>query len=95
MNKINDGGPAFPVCGLNGQGKPEMTGFGMSIRDYFAARAMAALIAEPVSEMWPGTVAHWANQLQGHTQMSGSDIIAHLAYKLADAMLKARENSND
>lgn len=29
MNKINDGGPAFPVWELNGQGKPEMTGFGM------------------------------------------------------------------
>ena len=42
-NMINDGGPAFPVWELNGQGKPEMTGFGMSIRDYFAAKALPAV----------------------------------------------------
>ena len=32
MNKINDGGFAFPVWELNGNGQPEMTGFGMSLR---------------------------------------------------------------
>lgn len=47
---INDGGPAFPVWELNGHGQPEMTGFGMTLRDFFAAKAMAALIAEPVSD---------------------------------------------
>jgi len=56
---------------------------------------MAALIAEPVSEGWPGTAAHWTTQLQMHTQMSGPDIVAHAAYMMADAMLKAREASND
>jgi len=95
MNKINDGGPAFPVWELNGHGQPEMTGFGLSVRDYFAAKAMAALIAEPVSEGWPSTVAHWATQLQRHTQMSGPEIVAHVAYMMADAMLKAREASSD
>lgn len=34
MNMINDGGPAFPVWELNGKDQPEMTGFGMSLRDY-------------------------------------------------------------
>lgn len=67
---------------------------GMTMRDYFAAKAMAALIAEPVSEGWPSTVANWANKLQGHAQMSGPDIVAHVAYMVADAMLKAREVSN-
>ena len=91
MNMINDGGPAFPVWELNGNGQPEMTGFGMTLRDYFAAKAMAALIAEPVSDGWPSTVAHWATQLQWHTQMSGQDIVAHVAYMMADAMLRTRE----
>lgn len=68
---------------------------GMTLRDYFAAKAMAALIAEPVSDGWQSTVAHWANKLQGHAQMSGPDIVAHVAYMVADAMLKAREVSND
>ncbi len=94
MNKINDGGPAFPVWELNGKDQPEMTGFGMSLRDYFAAKAMAALIAEPVSELWPGTAAQWANQLQ-HTQLDGPSMVARVAYMMADAMLKARETSND
>lgn len=61
MNKINDGGRAFPVWELNGQGKPEMTGFGMSLRDYFAAKAMQGLAANP--EAWDMTdekVAEWA-----------------------------------
>lgn len=68
---------------------------GMTLRDYFAAKAMAALIAEPVSDGWQSTVAHWANKLQGHAQMSGPDIVAHVAYMMADAMLKTREASND
>lgn len=66
----------------------------LDLRDYFAAKAMAALIAEPVSDGWQSTVAHWANKLQGHAQMSGPDIVAHVAYMVADAMLRAREVSN-
>jgi len=91
--QINDGGPAFPVWELNGKDQPEMTGFGLSVRDYFAAKAMAALIliSEPASKGWPSTVAHWANQVQGHSQMSGPDIVAHVAYMMADAMLRVRE----
>lgn len=44
MSKQHDGGPAFPVWELNGQGKPEMTGFGMTLRDYFAAKAMQTML---------------------------------------------------
>ncbi|WP_424894425.1 hypothetical protein [Tepidimonas sp. HKU79] len=67
----------------------------MTLRDYFAAKAMAAFIAEPVNEGESGTAWRWASQLQMHTQMSGPDIFAHAAYMMADAMLKAREASND
>src|SRR5690606_29234698 len=92
-DNIKDGGPAFPlpVEDLQCRFRFESGYGGMTLRDYFAAKAMAALIAEPVSEGWPGTVAHWANQLQRHTQMSGPDIVAHVAYMMADAMLKTRE----
>jgi hypothetical protein len=38
MSKINDGGPAFPHSGYEQ--------YGMSLRDYFAAKAMAAFIAK-------------------------------------------------
>ena len=40
MDKINDGGPAFPV-GSGDMRDP----VGMTLRDYFAAKAMQGLIA--------------------------------------------------
>lgn len=43
MPKINDGGPAFPLSeahSFDGHG-------GMTLRDYFAARAMKELIGHP------------------------------------------------
>ena len=76
MSTINDGGPAFPVWELNGKNIPEMTGFGMTIRDYFAAKAMQGLLA--------------ARERYENFREIASD-----AYLLADAMLKAREASND
>jgi len=55
---INNGGPAFPVS--------------MTLRDYFAAKAMQGILAThpPASEL--GTFVQYA-------------------YRIADAMLKARE----
>ncbi|WP_420465573.1 hypothetical protein [Panacagrimonas sp.] len=41
MSAPNDGGPAFPVWELNGHGQQETTGFGMTLRDYFAAHVQA------------------------------------------------------
>ena len=91
-NTKNTGGPAFPDPAAERK-YADCEGYehGMTLRDYFAAKAMAALIAEPVSERGSSTVGHWANQLQGHAQMSGPDIVAHVAYMMADAMLRARE----
>ena len=74
-NQTRAGGPAFPVWELNGQGKPEMTGFGMTLRDYFAARAMQSLLA--TIDTYPDE--HWR------------DGLAMDAYMMADAMLRARE----
>ncbi len=78
MNTINDGGFAFPVWELNGKGKPEMTGFGMTLRDYFAAKAMQSIL----------------DQKDAHDGRE-YDSAAWMAYRMADAMLKAREASND
>ena len=40
----NTGGPAFPQCSYNMKGGYDITG-GMTLRDYFAAKAMQALFA--------------------------------------------------
>ena len=68
------GGPAFPSHGSMG----EVTHDGMTLRDYFAAKAMQAIIG---SERYGGIIG-----VNTYEQRTAAD-----AYKVADAMLKARE----
>ena len=42
----NTGGPAFPQCSYNMKGGYDITG-GATLRDYFAAKAMQGLLADP------------------------------------------------
>lgn len=63
MSKENNGGPAFPSQGYEG----------LTIRDYFAAKAMQSI---PLSIV-----------------PNEQKLIAKAAYQMADAMLKAREES--
>lgn len=70
MNEINTGGPAFPTKNYQAV-VPLATGYseGMTLRDYFAAKAMQAMAQK----------------------YSHEGDISRNAYKIADAMLKARE----
>lgn len=87
--QIRDGGPAFPQVELN-----RKTGdycdqhFGLSMRDYFAAKAMhAELITCGIpSEACDALIAA-ANEA-GRTP---EQQVAWNAYRMADAMLTARE----
>jgi hypothetical protein len=45
---MKDGGPAFPIFPDNGNQFD-----GMSLRDYFAAKALAALLADKDAEWYP------------------------------------------
>jgi len=45
MNK-ETGGSAFPQCSYNMTGGYDITG-GMTLRDYFAAKAMQAILSDP------------------------------------------------
>lgn len=73
---IETGGPAFPVQYSNeADGPTVMPHVGMTLRDYFAAKAMATLIQVSF------------NQDDEHN----ADLTADRAYWFADAMLKARE----
>lgn len=59
---------------------------GMSLRDYFAAKAMQGLCANPGA-------AFQANGLSGWGLVNtGLDEVAALSYDMADAMLKARQS---
>ena len=64
----SNGGPAFPVHG-------DVLWQGMTLRDYFAAKAMQAMACAPIGKFQ-------------HT--SGIELCRD-AYAMADAMLKARE----
>lgn len=70
---MTDGGPAFPVPGLHDHEEFN----GMTLRDYFAAKALQPIISQEGTN-------------QG---VSGDLVDAQRAYRYADAMLAAREKS--
>jgi hypothetical protein len=74
MSTIKDGGTAFPLPAT------EMHGFeaGMSLRDYFAAKALAAMIGHEGKDY-------------SNCGAIGVPKLAAWAYEYADAMLRARE----
>ena len=81
---VNDGGPAFPIS-LDKDSLREPNAVmarGMSLRDYFAAKAMQGCLAScPAGIGWHDPeglpLKEWAKT----------------SYRMADAMLKAREES--
>ena len=75
------GGPAFPYEERNMDGMPVKDYFGMTMRDYFAAKAMQGLISHEER----------AKQLGSHNLGDFDVRVAVCAYRYADAMLKARE----
>lgn len=78
MSELGDGGPAFPrPCSedkFNEETFPSQRG--MSLRDWFAAQALAGYLAA-----YSGP----------EVRMPVPDIAADRAYEYADAMLKARQ----
>jgi hypothetical protein len=79
-----DGGPAFPVPEVFDERRGEVTQYGsagMSLRDYFAAKAMQAAL----------TGATLPGLLEGDPDaLSAVDKLAAAAYLIADAMVAAR-----
>ena len=67
MSKENNGGPAYPTQGYEG----------LTVRDYFAAKAMQAMISNP--------------SIIDNDSDGAVNYAASASYKFADAMLKARE----
>jgi hypothetical protein len=75
-----DGPREFPGPSYTKSGTPNGHDMGMTLRDYFAGQAMAAMI----------TTAN--GPLMSHGQWQGAEALtAKSAYEVADAMLKARE----
>jgi hypothetical protein len=84
MNQpINDGGPAFPHTTQWDGITPAINHNGMTLRDYFAAAALQAIISSALSE---GTKTMYNIRKPDFLECLSLDAYAH-----ADAMLKARE----
>ncbi len=76
MTQRTDGGPAFPTPRYE---RGDMYSLGMTLRDYFAAKAMQA------------AYAHFSGETD-HTKHWTTEGVAESAYAMADAMLKAMES---
>ncbi len=76
MSARNDGGPAFPMVATEYnhdiQERVVTSTGGMTLRDYFAAKAMQGILSDTKIDHPPSK-------------------LAELSYRVADAMLKARE----
>ena len=87
---IKDGGPAFPIVkpGLayqNGLELPYVEEYGLSLRDYFAAKALPAVIAARMALTDSRTFAPDLNQ----------ESMAEECYELADALIEARTKERE
>ena len=77
-DNTDNGGPAFPRDRIQTQEGGMIISDGMTLRDYFAAKAL------PVA---------WEAYDKGYTSYESEDVttgITEHAYQLADAMLRAR-----
>jgi hypothetical protein len=85
------GGPAFPV-------HPEMasalgcmnsmTDCGMTLRDYFAAKAMQSLVNQSHEDLCEWLGEDPSEGYEGNT----INVLVTVSYEMADAMLKARND---
>ena len=72
------GGPAFPNASIKTKEGIDVWGEGgMTLRDYFAAKAMNVIPEQSAYNTKPNE--------------SNANYVARLSYAMADAMLKARE----
>ena len=81
--KVDDGGPAFPSSNGMRVGDVSISNAdgGMSMRDYFAAKALGLI----------GSMAALGMHTVPRFGLTAEGTIAQDAYRLADAMLKVRQ----
>jgi hypothetical protein len=85
MSKTDNGGPAFPAAEAGQQHFNDPSAYlGMTLRDYFAAKAMQVLLPRMVE----GFEA--AHEKDGRTAAEHARRTCIAAYMTADAMIKVR-----
>lgn len=84
MSAQDNGGPAFPTPALEDRDTHEFlhsATAGMSLRDWFAGKALPAVYA-----------AHMPNVHISHGVPDALTLVADVSYAMADAMIKARQS---
>ena len=103
MSKINDGGPAYPTVVVHWNGTMIDRGPGMTLRDYFAAKAMQAMVSTYITcargdkdgsdlDLYTPGRDLLIDENSQNGECEGANEVSVDAYKIADAMIKARES---
>ena len=80
MTENKTGEPAFPCIGIDINGHADKN-YGMTLRDYFAGQAMQGSLSSETA------ACHYVSK----GSQSYAEKLAVVAYELADAMIKERE----
>jgi len=87
----NDGGPAFPFTAPGTDDDGNIITFpGMTLRDYFAGLAMQAMARDFAKQYCVGTHQNWITNAAEDSDDESYEVVADVAYTLADAMLAER-----
>lgn len=96
---MNDGGRAFPLAVTSVQGEglafsdnDKDSNGGMSLRDYFAAKAMQGIITGINTSTEHNIVFSDAARNEGISQY---EFVSRYSYQIADAMLEARKSQKE
>ena len=89
MNARDNGGPAFPLSFYDADGD-RLTNSGMTLRDYFAAKAMQGYLAAPDCGLDMEEVAAFSYKMAGHmlAAREAADAAEHAAMQDADGWIE-------
>ena len=82
---MSDGGPAFPIYGLNADGCKDNLSLGLSLRDWFAGTI-------PVSQQDIDAMcmSRFLKLSENCSASEAQEVEAQMRYRMADAMLAER-----
>ena len=91
MSNTKTGGPAFPYEERNGEGTPVRDYFGMTLRDYFAAKASEEDVRANIEGPLQECIVEGSDGRKHITHRTVKYTREQAKYRYADTMLKARE----